>query len=308
MMLLSLDDIRAARARVAPYVRVTPMLPFTAAVSLKLESLQVTGSFKARGAFNHVLALRDECNGGIITASSGNHGQAVAFVARTLGVPAVVVVPEDVVAAKAEAITRWSAELIRHGRTSEERITFALRLAGERGLHYVPPYDDPYVMSGQGTAGLEIAEQSDPETLYVPVSGGGLISGVAAAIKGVRPHTKVVGVEPAAVPRFAASRTAGTPVVLRAAPTIADGLRVLTPGTLTWEMTQAHVDEFVAVTDEEILAAVRRLALEAHVVVEPSGAVGVAAALRDRQPARSIALVSGGNVDPMLLARVIQES
>jgi threonine dehydratase len=302
---ISLADIRAARERIAPYIRITPVVPFTANVFLKLESLQVTGSFKARGAFNHVLALAEQCAGGIVTASSGNHGQAVAFVAHTLGLPAVVVVPEDVVRTKADAITRYGAELIRHGRTSEQRITFALGLVRERGLHYVPPYDDPYVMAGQGTAGLEIAEQCDVDTVYVPVSGGGLISGVATAVRGVRPATKVIGVEPAAVRRFAESRAAGTPVVLPAAETIADGLRVLTPGKLTWGVTNAVVDEFVSVTDGEILDAVRRLAVDAHVVAEPSGAASVAAAARDSGAAPSAALVSGGNVDPALLVRAV---
>jgi len=305
-MLLTLDDIRAARERIAPYVRVTPALPFTETVVLKLESLQVTGSFKARGAFNHVLALREQCQRGIVTASSGNHGQAIAYVAHTLGLPAVVVVPEDVVSAKAEAITHFGAELIRRGRYSEQRIEFALRAAADRGLHYVPPYDDRYVMAGQGTAGLEIVDQCEVDAVYVPISGGGLISGIATAVKGLRPGVRMIGVEPAGARRFAASRESGTPVSLESANTIADGLRVLTPGKLTWQVAGQLVDEFVGVTDEEIIAAMRRLLVEAHVVAEPSGAASVAAALSASRGKRSVAVVSGGNVDYSLLLRALQ--
>jgi threonine dehydratase len=211
---------------------------------LKLESLQVTGSFKARGAFNHVLALREACGAGIITASSGNHGRAVAYVARTLGLHAVVVVPEDVVPSKAEGIITFGGELIRHGRYSEERVAFAQALATRKGLHYVPPFDDPLVIAGQGTAGLEIVEQCpEVETVVVPVGGGGLISGVAIAIKGLARMARVVGVEPAAANRFARSRAAGAPITLKNAGTVADGLRVLTPGRFTWEVTSSYVDE-----------------------------------------------------------------
>ncbi len=300
---IGLADIRAARDRIGPYVRVTPVLPLADGLWLKLENLQVTGAFKARGAFNHVLALREECAGGIVTASSGNHGQAVAYVARQLGIPAVVVVPDDVIATKAEGIRRYGAELIRRGRYADERMAFARDLAAGRGLHYIPSYDDPFVMAGQGTIGLEIAEQIEAERVYVPVSGGGLISGVATAIKCVRPAARVIGVEPAGARRFAESRAAGRPVALQAADTIADGLRVLAPGTLTWAATNQYVDEFVAVTDDEILAAMRRLLFEAHVLAEPSGAAGVAAAVRAAGSGQAVAVVSGGNADPGLLPR-----
>src|SRR5256884_629572 len=276
---VSLDDIQDARERIAPYVIRTPLHPLPAGPLLKLESLQVTGAFKARGAFNHVLALEEQCRGGIVTASSGNHGMAVAFVAKTLGLRAVVVVPDDVVAAKAEAITGFGAELIRYGLYSEERVAHAQELATRRRLHYVPPYDDPLIVAGQGTAGLEIVEQHPEVTaVFVPVSGGGLISGVATAVKALRPTARGVGVEPAAVPRFARSRAAGKPVVLERADTIADGLRVLTPGRLTWGIVGRPVDEFTAVSDEATLAAVRQLLIDGKVVVEPSGAVAVAAA------------------------------
>lgn len=303
--MVTLDDVRAARERIASYVRVTPVLPFTSGLGLKLENLQVTGSFKVRGAFNHMLALREQCGHGVVTASSGNHGQAVAYVAQTLGIPAVVVVPEDVAAPKARGISAFGAELIRHGRYSEERVAFAKDLAAARGLHYVPPFDDPLIMAGQGTAGLEIVEQvPDVALVAVPVSGGGLISGIATAVKAMRPQVKVVGVEPQEARRFALSRAAGEPITLPQTRTIADGLRVLSPGRLTWEVTGRTVDEFVGIDDEAILAAMRRLALEAHVIAEPSGAASAAYALA-AGTAHSVALISGGNVDPPVLQRAL---
>jgi len=309
-MLVSLRDIHAARARIAPYVVRTPLHPLPGGPLLKLESLQVTGAFKARGAFNHVLALPEQCQGGVVTASSGNHGKAVAYVAMTLGLRAVVVVPEDVVSAKAQAITAFGAELIRYGRYSEERVTYAQELAERRRVHYVPPFDDPLIVAGQGTAGLEIVEQQPEVTVvFVPVSGGGLISGVATAVRALRPTARVVGVEPAGAPRFARSRAAGKPVALEQAETIADGLRVLTPGKLTWEIANQYVDEFMAVSDEETLGAVRRLLADGKVVVEPSGAVAVAAALGMRaSDIHVVAVVSGGNADPQLISRLLTSS
>jgi threonine dehydratase len=305
---ITLADVRAARERIASYTVRTPLTPLAGGPSLKLESLQVTGSFKARGAFNHVLALQAECAGGIITASSGNHGKAIAYVAKTLGLRAVVVVPEDVVAPKADAITALGAELIRHGHYSTERVAYAQDLATRRRLHYVPPYDDPLIIAGQGTAGLEIVDQCpNVATVYVPVSGGGLISGVALAVKALRPQTRVIGVEPAGVERFARSRAAGKPVVLDQGETIADGLRVLTPGKLTWDVTARVVDDFVAVTDQEIVSAARRALLDGRVVVEPSGATSVAAALKvlDANPATTVAVVSGGNAERDFLKRLL---
>ncbi len=304
---IALDDITAARDRITPHVHRTPVHPLPGGPLLKLENLQLTGSFKVRGAFNHVLALRDRCEHGIVTASSGNHGQAVAYVARTLGLRAVVVVPETVVVAKAEAITGFGAELIRRGRYSEERVAHAKDLAGRRGLHYVPPYDDELIVAGQGTAGLEIVEQCpEVETVVVPVSGGGLISGVAVAVKSLRPHARVIGAEPVGASRFARSREAGQPVLLEKAETIADGLRVLTPGRLTWQVTSQFVDEFRSVTDAEIVAAVRRVLLDGHVLAEPSGAAGVACALSGGFTGPgAVAVVSGGNIDRAVLQQAL---
>ncbi|MGH2398505.1 MAG: threonine ammonia-lyase [bacterium] len=306
-MTVTLDGFRAARERIAPFVHRTPVHRLPGGPLLKLENLQVTGSFKPRGAFNHVLAQREACAGGVITASSGNHGQAVAHVAKTLGLRAVVVVPEDVAATKAQAITGAGAELIRWGRYSEERVPYAKELAERRGLHYVPPYDDPFIIAGQGTVGLEILEQCpDVEVVVVPVSGGGLISGIAVAVKSLRPQVRLIGAEPAGAARYAASRRAGRPVVLEKAETIADGLRVLTPGHLTWDLTAKYVDEFRDVPDSDTLKALRRILLEGHVLAEPSGAVSVACALAGLPGETTVAVVSGGNIDPPVLAGALE--
>jgi threonine dehydratase len=308
MAVVTLADITAARDRIAPFIRRTPLHPLGGGPQLKLENLQVTGSFKVRGAFNHVLARREECAAGIITASSGNHGQAVAYVAKTLGLHAVVVVPENVIPAKAEAILGYGAELIRFGRYPEDRVVKAQEVAASRGLHFVPPYDDPLIIAGQGTAGLEIVEDCPyVEVVVVPVSGGGLLSGVASAVKALRPEATLVGAEPAGADRFARSRRAGKPIRLDRAETVADGLRALSPGRLTWEIAAQFVDEFRPVSDAAILAAVKRVLLEGHLLLEPSGATAVAAALDagHTDPA-TVAVASGGNIDPPILLQALQ--
>ncbi|MDR7554878.1 MAG: threonine/serine dehydratase [Armatimonadota bacterium] len=306
MSLPTIDDVRAAAARIARDARRTPLHPFDGAdgILLKLESLQPTGSFKVRGAANHMRALGPRLRG-VVTASSGNHGQAVAYVASRMGLPAVVVVPETVTAPKAAGIARWGAEVIRCGTTAAERLELANALARERGLHVVPPFDDPLVIAGQGTCGLEIAEQAvDVSVVVVPVSGGGLLSGVALAVKTLRPEVRVVGVEPQNVARFAASRAAGARVTVPSTETVCDGLRVQQPGALPWELVAHYVDEFVAVDDAAVLRAVGRLWREARLVVEPSGAIAVAALLEGRVVERpAVAVVSGGNLDPALVVR-----
>jgi len=307
MAVVTLDDIAAAQERITSFIRRTPLHPLGGGPLLKLESLQITGSFKPRGAFNHVLARRAECDDGIITASSGNHGQAVAYVAKTLGIRAVVVVPENVIPSKAEAIVGYGAELVRFGRYPEDRVVKAQALAEERGLHYVPPYDDPLIIAGQGTAGLEIIEDCpDVQAVVVPVSGGGLLSGIAAAVKSVRPQARVIGAEPAGADRFTRSRKAGAPVMLERAETVADGLRALSPGRLTWAVSEQFVDEFRPVSDAAILAGVKRVLLDAHLLLEPSGATAVAAAIDAGLIGPAIvAVASGGNIDPPILLQAL---
>jgi threonine dehydratase len=304
----AIEDVRIAAERVRGLARSTPVVPWDAGgMLLKLESLQPTGAFKVRGAANHLRAVAGTVRG-VITASSGNHGQAIAFVAQRLGIPAVIVVPETVNPVKARAITGFGAELVKCGATLDERYAEAGRLASERGLHLVPSFDDALVVAGQGTCGLEIAEQvpQDLRAVVVPTSGGGLLSGVSLAIKAVRPEIRVIGAEPKSLPRFAASRAAGRRVTLPFEDTICDGLKAQQPGQVTWEVVSRHVDGFVAVPDDAVLDAVRRLCLEAHLVVEPSGAIGVAALLLGLVSERpALAILSGGNIDPALLSDLL---
>jgi threonine dehydratase len=302
----TLDDLRTAAARIAPDIRRTPLVPADGDVLLKLESLQPTGSFKVRGAANHLRQVVGTVRG-VITASSGNHGQAVAYVAGRLGIPAVVVVPETVTPIKAERIRGYGAELVRCGTTMPERTELARRLAAERGLHFVPSFDDPWIIAGQGTCGLEIDEQADEiATVVVPTGGGGLVSGVGLALKALRPELWIVGAEPARLARFAASRAAGARTRVPFAETIADGLRGQEPGILTFDATSRTVDEFVGIDDELIGEAVRKLFLDSRLVVEPSGAIAVAALMSGRVSRRpAVAVVSGGNLDPRLLASLL---
>lgn len=304
----TIADIRAAADRIASMIYRTPVVSWDVAggILLKLESLQPTGAFKVRGAANHLRVVQGHVPG-VVTASSGNHGQAVAYVAARLGLPAVVVVPETVNPIKARAILGFGAELVRCGTTMDERYDMADRLAKTRGLHMVPSFDDPLVIAGQGTCGMEIAEQCpDLAAVVVPVSGGGLISGVALALKALRPTVKIIGAEPQGLSRFAASRAAGKRVTVPFVDTVADGLRAQRPGALTWEVAARTVDEFVAVGDDAALEAVQRLCQEAHLVVEPSGAVAVAAVLSGLVSQRpALAVVSGGNLDPGLLVSLL---
>ncbi len=307
-VLPAVEDVKTAAGRIHADVRRTPVQPWdeNSGLWLKLESLQPTGSFKVRGAANHLRGMGHGVTG-VITASSGNHGQAVAYMASRLGIPAVIVVPESVTQLKQAGIARYGAEMVRCGTTMPERSALAARLASERGLHLVPSFDDPLVIAGQGTCGLEILDQCpDAAAVVVPTGGGGLISGIALVIKTLRPSIRVIGAEPRAVARFAASRAAGARVTVASVATIADGLRGQQPGVLTWDATSRYVDAFVSVDDTAMLEAVRRLCVDAHLVVEPSGAIALAALLTGLVPERpAVAVVSGGNLDPALLASLL---
>ena len=257
------------------------------------------GAFKIRGACNMLAQLPPEARAaGVITYSSGNHGQAVALVARSFGIPAVVVMPETAPQVKVDGVRRFGAEVIFAGRTSADRKARAEDEAAQRGLTMVPPFDHPWIIAGAGTVGLEILEQRPhATTIFVPMGGGGQISGVGAAVKGMRGGVRVVGVEPAGAARMSASLAAQHPVTLERATSIADGLLTLRPGDLTFAHVQAFVDEVVTVDDDAMIAAVRWLFHEARLVAEPSGAAAVAAALRAGDQG-TVAVVSGGNVDP----------
>jgi threonine dehydratase len=301
--LVSLDDIRLAAGRIRSLVHRTPLLEVESSpqtrLSLKCECFQPGGAFKIRGACNMIAQLSPEArSAGVITYSSGNHGRAVALVAESFRIPAVIVMPETTPRVKIDGVRSHGAEVLFAGTTSADRKLFAEDLASVRGLTIVPPFDHPWIIAGQGTTGLEILEQhSQVRVLYVPVGGGGQLSGVSAAVKRMRSSVRIVGVEPAGAARMTASLAAGHPVTLPSTSSIADGLLTLRPGEITFAHIQALVDSVVTVTDEEIAAAVKWLFQHARIVAEPSGAAAVAAALRAPEP-DAVAIVSGGNVDP----------
>jgi threonine dehydratase len=312
-VLVSLDDIRLAAGRIRPFVRRTPLLEVQAgrqhSLYLKCECFQPGGAFKIRGACNMIAQLSPEArSAGVITYSSGNHGQAVALAAQAFRAPAVIVMPETTPRVKVEGVRRYGAEVVFAGTTSTDRKVRAEEIASSRGLTIVPPFDHPWIIAGQGTTGLEILEQhSQARTIYVPMGGGGQVAGVSAAIKRMRSSVRIVGVEPVRAARMTASLAAGSPVALPATASIADGLLTLRAGDITFAHVQAFVDDVVTVTDEELIAAVRWLFYEAKIVAEPSGAATVAAALRVSEP-DTVAIVSGGNVDPDAFASYIRHS
>lgn len=312
MELISIDDVRAAATDIAGTVTRTPLLPapWDAQTRLKPESLQPVGSFKLRGATHAVARLDPAVRArGVVTHSSGNHGQALAYAARSAGVPCTVVVPEGAPAVKVGRIRARGAEVVLV--PPARRLVEAERIAAETGGALVPPFDDPHVIAGQGTVGLEIVEDlPDVDVVLVPVGGGGLSSGVATAVKALRPSAAVIGVEPLLAADARESLAAGAVVVWdveRTHRTSADGLR-----TNLSELTFAHLwerlDGIVAVTEEEIAAAMGRLVRDARLVVEPSGAVALAARLyhsHEIPAGRTAVVVTGGNADPNVLAGVL---
>jgi len=315
--LVSLSSIRAAADRIASIAVRTPVLDVSVVagrrLALKCEPMQPGGAFKIRGATNMLMRLdADSRARGVITYSSGNHGQAVAIAASRLGSHAVIVMPTTAPSIKVAGTTRWGAEVIMEGTTSVERRKRAEAEAAERGLTMVPPFDHEWIVEGQGTCGLEILEQvPDVSLVVVPVGGGGLVSGVAAAIKLSRPEVRVVGVEPAGAAKMSASLAAGHPVTLDKTASIADGLMPVRPGDLTFAHVKAFVDEVVTVTDDDIARAAVWLFYEAKQVVEPSGAATVAAVLWSKAaslqaPASgtTVAILSGGNIAPAALAEL----
>src|SRR5687767_1199123 len=275
--LVSVSEINDARGRIAPVARVTPMLDGTAAAGrplfLKCENMQPGGAFKIRGAYNMVARLTaEQRRRGVITFSSGNHGQAMALAARELGAPAVVVMPTTAPLIKVEGARSFGAEVIFEGTTSSERRARAETEAAARGLTMVPPFDHEWIIAGQGTIGLEILEQRpDVAAVIVPIGGGGLIAGVAAAIKRSRPGVRVVGVEPAGAAAMQASVEAGRAVTLPKTESIADGLMPVRPGDLTFAHVRTFVDVVLTVTDDEIVDSVSWMFANAKLVAEPSG-------------------------------------
>ncbi|GAA1844857.1 threonine ammonia-lyase [Asanoa iriomotensis] len=307
--LITVDDVEAAARAIAGSVVRTTVLPaaWAPGLHLKPESLQPVGSFKLRGATNAVSRLTPEQRArGVVTHSSGNHGLALAYAARVFGAPCVVVIPETAPDIKIAAVRDIGAEIVMVA--PSQRVARAQRLAEERGLTLIPPYDHRDIIAGQGTVGLEIlADCPDVEVVLVPVGGGGLASGVATAIKGRRPDVKVFGVEPDLAADAHESLVRGTMVTWEVADLIrtsADGLRVPL-SELTFAHLHARLDGIITVTEAQITAATARLVQRSRLVVEPSGAVATAAFLfrRDQLPqGRTVAVITGGNVDPAVLA------
>ncbi len=280
---------------------------------LKPENLQSIGAFKLRGAYNKIASLTDEERShGVISYSSGNHAQGVAYAARALGTKAVIVMPNNAPAIKREATAALGAEIVLVGPSSDERMLKAQELAAEHGYVIVPPYDDEKIIAGQGTMGLEILEDlPEVETVLVPVGGGGMISGIATAIKLSKPAAKVIGAEPALAADAQASLRSGKIVQFTAEQvtrTMADGLRTQSVGLINFEHIRRYVDDIVTVSEDEIREAMRRLAGDPKTVAEPSGAVAVAAFLfhRDELPktTMNVAVISGGNIEPQMLAEI----
>lgn len=317
--LVSLEEIRAAAARIAPIAAKTPLVraPFSAVageVWLKAESLQPIGSFKLRGAANKILQLSpEEIRRGVITYSSGNHAQGVAYAARAVGAKAVIVMPSNAPAIKREATLALGAEVVEVGVASSERLAKAEELVRARGYVVIPPYDDEQIIAGQATCGLEIAEAlPDVDLVLAPVSGGGLLSGVAAAIKQIHPAAKVFGVEPELAGDAAQSFREGQIVTWPAektSRTLADGLRTQNVGARNFAHIRTYVDGIITVSEAEIRAAMRAIVGTARLVPEPSGAVATAGlmfhAAELPRYQRAVLVVSGGNVDPRLLADVL---
>ena len=319
MTAVTIDDIRAARANLVEGVRRTPIVPFStlarstgaAGVWLKCENLQRAGSFKVRGASNRIAALTaNERARGVITASAGNHAQGLAVAAAASGVRATVVMPASTPLAKIEATRGYGAEVILHGDAYPEASDEAERLAGERGMVEVHAFDDPLVVAGQGTVGLEILEDlPEIDTLIVPVGGGGLIAGVALAAKALRPRVRIIGVQAENAPGTERSFRQRTLLQVAPAPTIADGVRSGGPGEVTLPIILDCVDDIVLVSESDIAQAMVLLVERAKLVVEGAGALGVAALQAQKVPAagRNVGVViSGGNVDLQRLARIVE--
>lgn len=313
---LSLDALRSAARGLEGIAGRTPLLELATLsvklgfpIAVKCEHLQPVGAFKIRGAFTAVSRIPPENRArGIITCSSGNHGQAIAYTARLLGIPAVVVMPQRAPAIKVEGVRRLGGQVIIAGNSSAERYERAQALADERGLAMVSPYENLDVIAGQGTCGLEILDaMPEVETILVPVGGGGLIAGIAAAVAAIKPAVRVLGIEPAGAPKLTRALEAGRPIQLEHTESLADGLLPLSIGELPFAVMSGVVREAVLVSEDAIAAAVRFLSEELQLVAEPSGAVTTAALLTGqvRPTGPTVAVLSGGNVDPELFQRLV---
>jgi threonine dehydratase len=310
----TLEDIRAASARIRPIAKRTPVMTshsFNAEagcdVFFKCENFQTGGAFKIRGAANFLARLpKDQLARGVVAYSSGNHAQGVAIAARAAGVPATLVMPLDAPRSKVEATRAQGAKVVTYDRLKEDRAEIGSRIATETGAVLVPPFDHPWIIEGQGTTALELIEEvPDLDAIVAPIGGGGLISGCSIAAKALNPAIRVIGVEPAAGNDTFLSLAAGKRIEIPQPDTIADGLRVPCPGELTFPIIQRNVEQVVLVTDDEIRAALKFLLTRMKILVEPSGAAAAAAAMFHKLPGairRAGLVLSGGNVDLDILA------
>ena len=316
---MDLNDIRDARLRIRDALQPTPSMRALrlekacgCELFLKLENLQMTGSFKVRGALNRMLLLTDsESAAGVIAASAGNHAQGVAYAALRLGIPACIVMPETAPLAKVQGTRAFGAEIVLHGSGYDAAFGRAQELQQQRGATFIHAFDDPGVMAGQGTIGLELLEQIEGfDVVVVPIGGGGLIAGVAAAIKGARPDVRVVGVQSARVPAMRVSWEAGEIRSLAASNTIADGISVARVGAHTFPYCRKFVDDIVTVDDDEIAQAIMTLLEQEKLLAEGAGAVGVAALMNGRidgiSGKRVVVIVSGGNIDTNDLTKFLE--
>lgn len=317
---VSLADIKAASKRLKDHVRHTPLMRgekleqlLNCEVYLKPECLQITGSFKIRGATNKILTLTDaEKKKGIIASSSGNHAQGVAYAANKLGIEATIVLPENAAATKIEGTKSLEAKVILYGRDSVQRYQKLYELQKEKGYSLVHSYNDPELIAGQGTVGWEImSDKKDLDVVVVPLGGGGLLAGIAVAVKEQNPKVKVIGVEPAAVPRFSESRKAGYQVVVPVKDTVADGLMVTATGSNTYPLIEKYVDEIITVEDEYIYQALYEVVFKTKLLIEPSAAIGIAAAISGKiklkENAKICFVLSGGNIDPENLMEFVKK-
>ncbi len=314
---VSLEDIEIARKELVGVSVVTPMEESRwlsslvgGPVSLKCENLQRTGSFKARGAYIRISRLSaQERERGVVAASAGNHAQGVALAASTLGIRSTVFMPEGAPIPKEQATRGYGADVVFHGRYLEDSLVAAREFAEKTGAILIHPFDHFDVMAGQGTLGLEVLEQApDVRTVIVPTGGGGLLAGVAIAIKALRPEVRVVGVQAEGGAAYPGSLAAGRPVALESMSTMADGIAVGRPGDLTFAAVRDHVDEIITVSEESLSRALLAILERAKQVVEPAGAVAVAAMLDHPEhfETPAVAVLSGGNIDPLLLSKVIR--
>lgn len=318
-MTLALEDIKKAQATLADVVYKTGLVYNTTLsemsgndVYLKMENLQRTGSFKLRGAYNRIAHLSDaEKKYGVIASSAGNHAQGVALAATAYGIPSTIVMPAHAPLSKVTATRQYGAQVVLHGDVYDEAYEEAKRRQAASGAVFIHPFNDPAVIAGQGTIGLEImADLPDTDVVVVPIGGGGLIAGVAVAVKSLKPRTKVIGVQARNMPSMAQSLAQGRPITINGAPTIADGIAVKTPGDITFDLVSRYVDDVVTVDEDEIAGAILFLLERAKAVAEGAGAAAVAAVLhrlaKDTHQ-KIVAIISGGNIDVNILARTIDK-